>query len=207
MKDDKNLFLLRVCAASAAAMSTTACSVGDVSDLFAFRTTSVDDDLTIRTADGRIFRGDPASIEIRAPLPNGPPATASVTLSTADRRGYGLSIAFDVSTETLLERSFSVALSEGYGGGTLAHLSQSGASIIGPGTLFLRTSYGKLNGQFETSDEAFPVGTIDGRYEVVCLVLPEMLGASPNGEASQGTWILVEDEAKTSKFCQMFAGL
>ncbi|MDI1442960.1 hypothetical protein [Polyangium sp. 6x1] len=206
MKDEKNLFLLGVCAASAA-MSTTACSVGDVSDLFAFRTPTVNDDLTIRLPDGRIFRGDPASIEIRAPLPNGPPATASVTLSTADRRGYGLSIAFDVTTEELLEQTFSVALSDGYGGGTLAQLSQSGAEIIGPGTLSLRTSYGKLTGKFETTDAAFPAGVIEGQYEVVCLVLPEMLGAAPNGEVSQGTWILVEDEAKTSKFCQTFAGL
>ncbi|MDC3952989.1 hypothetical protein [Polyangium jinanense] len=206
MKDEKNQFLLRACAASAA-LCTTACSVGDVSDLFAFRTTAVDDALTIRMPDGRVFRGDPASIEVRAPLPNGPPSTASVTLSTADRRGYGLSVAFDISTDTLLDQSFSVALTDGYGGGTLAHLSQSGARIIGPGTLSLRTSTGKITGQFETEDETFPAGTIEGRYEVVCLVLPEMLGMSPNGEASQGTWILVEDEAKTSKFCQTFAGL
>lgn len=206
MKDEKNRFLLRVCAAFAAT-SSAACSVGDVSDLFAFRSTVVNEDLTIRTADGRVFRGDPASIEVRAPLPDGPSATASVTLSTADRRGYGLSVAFDISTETLLEGAFSVALSDGYGGGTLAHLSQSGARIIGPGTISLRTSSGKLNGQFETSDEAFAAGTIEGRYEVVCLVLPEMLDMPPNGETSQGTWILVEDEAKTSKFCQTFAGL
>ncbi|MDI3281703.1 hypothetical protein [Polyangium sp. 15x6] len=206
MKDERNLFLLRACATSAA-LCTTACSVGDVSDLFAFRTTAVNDDLTIRTPDGRVFRGDSASIEVRASLPNGPPATASVTLSTADRRGYGLSVAFDISTDTLLEQSFSVTLTDGYGGGTLAHLSQSGAQVIGPGTLSMRTSAGKITGRFETEDEAFPAGTIEGRYEVVCLVLPEMLGVSPNGEASQGTWILVEDEAKTSKFCQTFAEL
>jgi hypothetical protein len=178
-----------------------------VSDLFAFRATAVSDDLTIRTSDGRIFRGDPASIEITAPLPNGPEATAAVTLSTADRRGYGLSVAFDVTTETLLQQNFTVALTDGYGGGTLAHLSQSGARIIGPGTLQLRTSTGKITGQFETADEMFPAGTIDGRYEVVCLVLPEMLGMPPNGESSPGTWVLVEDEAKTSKFCQTFAEL
>lgn len=206
MKDEKNLFLLRACAATAA-LGATACSVGDVSDLFAFRTTAVDDGLTIRMPDGRVFRGDPASIEVHAPLPNGPPATASVALSTADRRGYGLSVAFDISTDKLLEQSFSVTLSDGYSGGTLAHLSQSGAQIIGPGTLSLRTSSGKISGKFETEDEAFPAGSIDGRYEVVCLVLPEMLDMPPNGETSQGTWILVEDEAKTSKFCQTFAGL
>ena len=207
MKDEKNLFLLRVCAASAAAMSTTACSVGDVSDLFAFRATTVNEDLTIRLPDGRIFRGDPASIEVRAPLPNGPSATASVTLSTADRRGYGLSVAFDISTDTLLEQNFTVTLTDGYGGGTLAHLSQSGARVIGPGSIFLQTSAGKLTGQFETKDADFPAGTIEGQYEVVCLVLPEMLGMPQTTEVSEGTWVLVEDEAKTSKFCQTFAGL
>ncbi len=206
MKDERNGFAQYVCAASAA-MSAMACSVDDVSDLFAFRTTAVTEDLSIRMSDGRIFRGDPATIEVTAPLPNGPGATASVTLSTADKRGVGLSLAFDITTPELLERSFSVTLSEGYSGGTLAHLSQSGARIIGPGTAFLRTSTGKITGQFETVDEMFPAGTIEGRYEVVCLVLPSMLGMPPEGETSTGTWVLVEDEAKTSKFCQAFAGL
>jgi len=204
--DERTCFLLRICAASAA-MSSAGCSVGDVSDLFSFRKAVVTDDLSIRLVDGRSFRGDAAVVEVTPALPKGPDASASITLSTADRRGYGLSVALDVDLDTLLQRDFSAPLADGQGGGTLAYLSSEGARIIGPGTISLRLSSGKLSGKLETSDEAFSSATIEGRYEVVCLVLPEMLGSAPDGQTSEGTWILVQDEAKTSKFCQPFADL
>jgi len=205
MKDERGEFWLRVCAAGAT-IGAVGCQGADVSDLFAFRRGPAMDDLTIRTADGHAFRGDPAMIEVVAPLEKGPSAKASVALSTIDRSGYGLSIAFDLSVDALLAHSFAVDIGESAEAATFAHLSREGAELVGSGVVMLDASAGKLRGQFRTTDATFASGTIDGIYSVSCFVPPEMLGEAPNGQTSEGSWLLIEDERKTSPFCQQFSG-
>jgi hypothetical protein len=203
MRNDKDGFVLAFWL-TIAAFGSSACEP-DVSDLFAFRGAPVLEDMTIRTADGRSFRGEVATIDVRAPLPKGPSAVASIAISAADARGHGLSFAFDLAPERLLEQSFSVTIGPGPESCTVAHLSSKGAEIVEAGSLLLSTEKGRLWGQFRTNEATFSMGTIDGRYVVRCLVTPEMLGQQPNGETSEGTWILVEDEAKASAFCKAFA--
>jgi hypothetical protein len=203
MRDEKDGFVLGLWAASVA-LGAIGCQAADVSDLFAFRGAPVMDDLMIRTVDGRYFQGDPARIEIVAPLPAGPSAVASISISTADHSGHGLSVAFDVHPGKLLEHAFTVEIGAFPEGGTIAQLSSKGAELVDSGTLQLNTSNGRISGQFRTAEATLASGTIDGRYELACLVPPEMLGLPPNGETSPGTWILVEDEAKKSEFCKPF---
>lgn len=205
MRDDKDRFVLGLCAASAA-IGSASCQANDVSDLFGFRAAPVTDELVIRTLDGRSYEGGAATIEVVAALPKGPSAKAAIAIATAEKSGQGLSIAFDVSTEVLLGRTFKIELGDAPGTGTLALASREGARIIGPGTISLTASSGQIQGQFRTADASFQSGTIEGRYELTCLVTPDMLGLPVEGEASSGTWILVEDELKESDFCRKFVG-
>lgn len=207
MRKDKLGFGEWLAAAVIASMAA-GCSMNDVSDLFGFkRSTVVMDELVITTADGQTFRGSAATIELVAPLPNGPMAKASVALSTADRYGFGLSLAFDLPPSALLDTTVSVPLFDGPGSGTLALLSSTSAEIISPGKVSLSMMRGTLAGSFQTDHPMLPAGKIEGRYDVDCLVPPEMLGQQSAGEVSQGTWILVEDEEYRSLFCQTFTGL
>ncbi len=195
----------RICAIVFASI-LTGCSMNDMSDLFGLQRMRVVDDLVITTPDGQTYRGSAATIELVAPLPNGPMAKASVSLSTVDRFGFGLSLAFDLAPSALFDPTVTVALFEGPGTGTLALLSSDGAEIIGPGTVSLTMLRGSLEGSIETKHPALPAGKIEGRYEIDCLVPPEMLGIQTSGESSDGTWLLVEDEDKRSAFCRTFTG-
>jgi len=188
------------------AIGSAACQPVEVNDLFAFRPAPAIDDLTIRTIDGHAFKGGAAMIQITAPLPKGPAAVAEIALSTVDRAGLGISVALEVLPDKLFERAFTIEIGSGDGVGTVARLSPSGAEIVSSGVVKLSAKSGRISGQFRTTDTTLTSGTIDGKYEVSCLVTPEMLSAEPNGETSSGTWILVEDELKKSDFCRPFAG-
>jgi hypothetical protein len=164
------------------------------------------EDMVIRIADGRVFHGEPAAIEITAPLPGGPSAVASISLSTADLTGQGLAVSFDLPPNALTDRNFNVEIGRSPGAGTLAHLTTGGARLINAGRVILQVKEGRISGSFQASDDSFPSGTIDGRYELTCLVTPELLGVAPNGAVSEGAWMLVEDEARSSDFCRAFKG-
>jgi hypothetical protein len=161
-------------------------------------------DMTIRIADGHVFNGEPATIEITAPLPGGPSAAASVSLSTVDLAGQGLSVSFDLPPNALIDHDLTVEIGRFPGAGTLAHLTNGGARLINSGKLLLQARDGRISGSFQASDTQFPSGTIEGRYEIACLVPPEHLGMAPNGRVSDGAWMLVEDEARSSEFCKAF---
>ena len=62
MRNGKDGFVLAFCL-TIAAFGSSACEP-DVSGLFAFRGAPVMEDMTIRTADGRSFRGEAATIEM-----------------------------------------------------------------------------------------------------------------------------------------------
>jgi len=162
------------------------------------------EDMTIRIADGHVFNGEPAAIEIIAPLPGGTSAAASISLSTVDLAGQGLSVSFDLPPHALVDHDFTVEIGRFPGAGTLAHLTNGGSRLINSGKLLLQAREGRISGSFQASDAQFPSGTIEGRYEVACLVPPEHLGLAPNGAVSDGAWMLVEDEARSSDFCKAF---
>ncbi|UQA60732.1 hypothetical protein [Polyangium aurulentum] len=165
---------------------------------------SAGEDMTIRIEDGHVFNGEPAAIEVVAPLPGGASAAASISLSTVDLAGQGLSVSFDLPPHALVDHDFIVEIGRFPGAGTLAHLTSGGARLINAGKLLLQARDGRISGSFRSSDEQFPSGTIEGRYEIACLVPPEHLGLAPNGTVSDGAWMLVEDEARTSDFCKAF---
>lgn len=206
MQKDKLWYCKWLCTAVMAS-TATGCSIDNVSDLFGFKRTAVTDGLVITTADGQTFRGAAAKVELVAPLPNGPAAKASVALSTVDRDGLGISVAFDMTPSALFDATVSMPLIDGPGSATLALVSNTGAEIISPGTVSLSLSRGMLDGSFETDHPVLPSGKIQGRYDVACLVPLEMVGQTPTGGVSEGTWILVEDEEHRSLFCQTFRGL
>jgi hypothetical protein len=206
MRKDKLGFVGRLCVI--VVMSASAgCSMSDVNNLFGSKRTLATDDLVITTTDGQTFRGSAATIELVAPLPNGPRATASVALSTVDLYGLSLSLAFDVPPSALLDPAVSVGLFEGPGSGTLALVSSAGAEIISPGKVSLSMVQGSLEGSFETGHPTLSGGKIEGRYDIDCLVPSQMLGQEPGGSMSEGTWMLVEDEDCRSLFCRTFKGL
>jgi len=113
-------------------------------------------------------------------------------------------VTFDLPPQALTDRTFNVEIGRFPGAGTIAHLTSNGARLISSGRVFLQAKDGRITGSFQAADASFPSGTIEGRYEVACLVTPEQLGLVPNGTVSDGAWMLVEDEARSSDFCRAF---
>jgi hypothetical protein len=201
---EKRFFIL--CAWTGLSLLCAACSSPEPTQLGTAPLLLEERGMVIRTADGRVFNGEPATIEVIAPVAGGPAGVATISLSGADRQGQGVSVSFDLTPQGLVERSFNVKLGRFPGAGTLAHMTSGGTRILGPGQAHLRVDKGRIAGSFQVSDAILGSGTIEGRYELACLVPPEQLGMAPNGSLSEGAWMLVEDETESSEFCKGYKG-
>lgn len=190
-----------------ATVLASGCSQADMDDPFEVKPTVVLDQVVITTTDGQTFRGPPARIEIVAPVSHGPTAQASVAISTADRDGVGLGLNLEVAPLALLDPTITATFADGSTQGTLALSSATSAEIIRSGRVSLTIAHGVLQGSFEATHPLISGGTIQGPFEVDCLVPPEMLGQTFPGRTSTGTWLLVGDESRQSSFCKTFAGL
>jgi hypothetical protein len=189
-----------------AAISTCGCSQPDTGDSTRARRPIVMDQVVVTTTDGQTFQGPSARVEITAPLSLGPAARASMAISTVDRDGQGLSLALDLAPSALFEPRVAVTLDDA-SRGTLALSSATDVEIIRSGQVALTLDHGTLEGLFEVDHPLISGGSLRGTFNVTCLVPPEMLGQTFRGRTSPGTWLLVEDEAHQSSFCQSFAGL
>jgi hypothetical protein len=188
------------------AVSILGCSRSDTDDPLDVKRTVVVDQVVVTTTDGQTFRGPAATIEIVAAVPNGPDVQASVAISTVDRDGLGLSLSLDLEPSALLDRAVTASLFD-TSKGSLALSSASSAELIRSGRVSLTMQGGALEGSFETDHPLISSGTIQGAFNVECLVPPQVLGQTFPGRTTNGTWLLVDDEKRTSSFCASFAGL
>lgn len=163
-------------------------------------------DVTITSADGTVFQGDPAIVRAYEGL------DAAVQLSlwgghdTGDWQATGAAAleTLDAGAFSLDARKLPLApgianVSRRYGG------DESTWEFAEDGTLSLQLADGgRFSGSAEVGLPALDA-TFEGRFVFECLVFRETLGLPPNGQGSEGVIEHVLDEQLESAFCQRFA--
>jgi hypothetical protein len=178
-------------------------------------------ELVVVTADGERWVGPAPRIRIIAPLPDGRPAVADVSLSVASPRGTLLGVHFELAPSTLADAGrWEVDLDSEKptrpGFGVVSYGSVNAPRSARSGRLSAETDGKTLTGTFAAHTPEVPSlasAKFEGRYTVECYVPEEAMPEVPPAEGSVGSsagpgaFALHRDVRLESEFCAQFRGL